>query len=99
MIQRLGNFARPLRGDSIRAYLRQVVRRKAPAIQNGLCDDVTEMEEVESEAEEDSALMESVKPKGQPRSRLMLARRRVLRGSLLRESALLGCHPKTVARC
>jgi len=55
---------------------------------------VTEMEEVESEAEEGSALMESVNPKGQSRSRLMLARRRVPRGSLLRKSALLGCHPR-----
>lgn len=98
VVQRLGNFAHPLRGDSIWAYLRQVVRRKAPAIQRGLCDDVTEMEEDEGEAEEDSALMESMNPKGQPHSRLMLARRRVPRKSLLRESALLGCHPKTVAR-
>jgi hypothetical protein len=32
------------------------------------------------------------------RSRLMLARRHVPRASLLRKSALLGCHPQTVAR-
>jgi hypothetical protein len=98
VIQQLGNFARPLGGDSLRAYLRLVVRREAPAIENGLDDDLTEVEEIESEAKEDSALMESMKPKGQPRSRLEPARRRVPRGSLLRESAHLGCHPKTVAR-
>ena len=98
VIQQLGNFARPLGGDSIRAYLRQVVRRTAPAIENGLRDDSTEVEEIESEAEEDSALMESMKPKRKPRSRVMPAKRRVPRGSLLREAAHLGCHPKTVAR-
>ena len=98
VIQRLGNFARPLGGDSIRAYLRQVVRREAPAIQHGLCDNVTEMDEIEGEAVEDSALMESVKPKGQPRSRLMPAKRRVPRGSLLRQAQRVGCHPKTIAR-
>jgi len=46
VIQRLGNFCSPLGGASIRAYLRQVVRRKAPATENGLCDDETEMEEL-----------------------------------------------------
>lgn len=98
VIQQLGNFARPMRGDSLRAYLRQVVRRNAPATENGLSDDETDVEQIESEAEEDSALMESVKPRGQPRSRLEPARRRVPRGSLLRQAQRVGCHPKTIAR-
>ena len=98
VIQRLGNFARPLRGASVGAYLARVERRKAPGIQEDLGDYSPEVEEVESEHEEDSVLMESVKQKGTTRSRLLPATRRVPRGSLQRVAQRLGCHPKTVTR-